>query len=87
VRSIVLGLAVGLALTAPTFAQFGGAPFGAGYGSPGLYAAPEAAAGAFGGGAANSAASQSQCMQSTGVGRDGPRGNCPPGRVSNPPRR
>ncbi len=84
-RGIVLGAALALlAPTAPAFAQFG-APFGAGYGSPGLYS-PEAA-GAFGGGAANNAASQGQCQQSGGVGRDGPRGNCPPGRAADPPKR
>lgn len=85
-KGIGLGFAAALAITSPAFAQFG-APLGGGYGSPGLYSAPEAAVGAFGGGAANNAASQAQCLQSAGVGRDGPRGYCPPGRAANPPRR
>ena len=84
-KGMVLGLAGALAMIAPASAQFA-APLGAGYGAPGIYSAPEAA-GAFGGGAANNAASQGQCLQSTGVGRDGPRGNCPPARAADPPRR
>ena len=85
-KGIGLGLAVAMAATAPAFAQFA-APLGGGYGSPGLYSAPEAAAGAFGGGAANNAAAQALCQQSAAVGRDGPRANCPPGRAVDPSRR
>ena len=63
-----LGVIVGLALiAAPASAQFL-APFG----GPGMLAAPEAASGAIGAGAANSAATQQQCTQ-TFNGREGPR--------------
>jgi len=79
-KSFGFGLAAWLLATAPALAQFGG-PFGGGYGSPGLYAAPEGASGAIGAGAGNSAAAQQQCSQSAAVGRDGPRTYCQPGRV------
>ena len=66
-----LGVIVGLAfISAPARAQFL-APFG----GPGMLSAPEAASGAIGAGAANSAATQQQCTQ-TFNGREGPRTVC-----------
>lgn len=60
-----------LAQAAPAFAQYG-APFGA----PGFLTVPEMANGALGAGAAGTSASQPYCGNS-GVGRDGPRAQCP----------
>ena len=57
-------------VSAPASAQFL-APFG----GPGMLAAPEAASGAIGAGAAHSAATQQQCTQ-TFNGREGPRTVC-----------
>ncbi|MDE3175550.1 MAG: hypothetical protein KGM15_05495 [Pseudomonadota bacterium] len=66
-----LGVIVTLTLIcAPARAQFM-APFG----GPGVLSAPEAASGAIGAGAANSAAAQQQCTQ-TFNGREGPRTTC-----------
>ena len=79
-KGLGFSLGISLAMAAPAMAQFG-APFGGGYGNPGLYAAPEGSAGAIGAGAGNSAASQQQCSQSAAVGRDGPRTYCSPGRT------
>jgi len=72
-RSVAI-ICAGLALVssvAPTRAQY--APFG---GAPGMWVAPELANGALGAGAANNAAAQTYCSN-VGVGRDGPRGQCP----------
>jgi hypothetical protein len=55
----------------PALAQYG-APFG----SPGMLTVPEMANGAMGAGAASTSASQPYCGN-TGIGRDGPRYQCP----------
>ena len=67
----VLSIAA-LAAAGPAQAQFS-APFGA----PGGLSVPEATSGAFGAGAAQSATTQQQCIQSS-TGRDGPRSLCLP---------
>ena len=77
-KGMIWGLAAALAFTAPAFAQFA-APYGGGYGAPGLYSAPEAASGAIGAGAANSAATQAQCAQAAGAGRDRGHTSCAAG--------
>jgi hypothetical protein len=69
-------------LCAPAKAQFA-APFG---GGPGVLTAPEAASGAIGAGAAQSARTQQQCTQMA-TGRDGPRGLCLPNAAPPEPRR
>ena len=78
-----LAVAVWLLAPAPALAQFGG-PAGAGYGAPGLYAAPEGAAGAIGAGAGNSAATQQQCTTTPPVGRSGAQTICSYGRPAAP---
>ncbi len=71
-----------LSAVAPAEAQFA-APFGA----PSYLTVPEAANGAWGAGAANSAATQQQCTPAAS-GRDGPRGLClQRNNPSEPPRR
>ncbi len=85
-KSLGFSVAAWVALATPAMAQFG-APFGGGYGNPGLYAAPEGSAGAIGAGAGNSAAAQQQCSQSAATGRDGPRTYCPPGQSAPEPGR
>jgi len=79
-KGIGLGVAVWLLATAPAWAQFGGPLGGGGFGSPGLYAAPEGATGAIGAGAGNSAAAQQQCTTTPPVGRNGPQTVCTYGR-------
>jgi hypothetical protein len=69
-----------LAAVLPAKAQYG-APFG----SPGVWTAPEVTGGALGAGAANTAAQQQQQQQCTTVyaGRSGPQYQCAQG--SSPP--
>ena len=72
-KSLLIGVgALMLIGVAPAKAQFA-APFGA----PGILTTPEFPSGAIGAGAANSAATQQQCVN-VGGGRDGPRYQCAP---------